>query len=222
MPRAQHLARWLATFAPAPMNVSWRERVLGCVGAGLGILCAAWLSHRLLAGFSPWFIAPMGASAVLVFAAPASPLAQPWSLVCGNLVSALVGVACALGVGNLAIAAMFALRCLHPPGGAVALTAVLGGPAIRALGFGFVLWPVAIDSLLLLLAALLFNVSARRRYPHVAQGPALPVHAAPPGLTVADLHAALRAHGELLDVSEDDLGELFLQAEDIARQRASS
>jgi len=232
MSRAQRLARWLAGFVPAPLNVSWRERVLGCVGAGLGILGAAWLSHRLLAGFDPWFIAPMGASAVLVFAAPASPLAQPWSLVCGNVVSAFVGVACALGVGDLAfaaglavagaIAAMFALRCLHPPGGAVALTAVLGGPAIHALGVRFVLWPVAIDSLLLLLGALLFNVSMRRRYPHVAHGHVQPAHAAPLGLTMADLHAALRTHGELLDVSEDDLEELFLQAEDIARRRAAT
>src|SRR5450830_1606221 len=82
-----------------------------------------------------WLIAPMGASAVLLFAVPASPLAQPWSIIGGNLVSALVGVsyaklvaepalAAALAIA-LAIACMFALRCIHPPSGAVALTAVL-------------------------------------------------------------------------------------------------
>jgi CBS domain-containing membrane protein len=189
----------------------------------------------MLAGLNPWFIAPMGASAVLLFAVPSSPLAQPWSIIGGNLVAALIGVTCARWVpdaalagalaGSLAIAAMFSLRCLHPPSGAVALTAVLGGPAVRALGYAFVLWPVAIDSLLLLMAALLFNVSARRRYPHRAPAPAPThlTHDAPPsarvGLALEDLHAALEARGELLDVSEDDLQELFVEAEHRAWRR---
>ena len=227
--------RWLGTFVPAPMNVSGKEIVLGCVGALLGVFCAAWLSQRILAGFNPWFIAPMGASAVLLFAVPASPLAQPWSIIGGNLVSALIGVTCAAQIddvalaaslaASLAIGAMFALRCLHPPSGAVALTAVLGGPVIKALGYRFVLWPVAADSLLLLLAALLFNVSARRRYPHHAGVPANAHHtrdeppAARVGLTASDLHAALKSHGELLDVSPDDLEALFIEAENRAWTR---
>jgi len=228
-------AQWLRTFVPAPVNVSRREIALGCLGAFLGVAIAAWLSHRLLAGFNPWFIAPMGASAVLLFAVPASPLAQPWSLIGGNVCAALIGVTCAAHVDDvalaaglavaLAIGAMFALRCLHPPSGAVALTAVLGGPAIRALGYAFVLWPVAIDSLLLLMVALVFNVSARRRYPHHAAPPP-PAHrtsdAAPTariGLAVQDLDAALRARGELLDVSQEDLVELFIAAETLAWKR---
>src|SRR5258706_10586585 len=93
----------------------------------------------------PLLVAPMGASAVLLFAVPASPLAQPWSIIGGNLVSATVGVACAALIGNpvhaaalavaVAVGAMFALRCIHPPSGAVALTAGLGGPAGHAMGF---------------------------------------------------------------------------------------
>jgi len=229
------LAQWLAAFVPAPVTVSRREIALGALGALLGLGAAAWLSQHMLAGLNPWFIAPMGASAVLLFAVPASPLAQPWSIVGGNIVAALIGVtfamhvddvalACALA-GSLAIAAMFLLRCLHPPSGAVALTAVLGGPAVRALGYSFVLWPVAIDSLLLLMAALLFNVSARRRYPHrpPAAPPAHLTRDLPPsarvGLTLQDLHAALEARGELLDVSEDDLQELFVEAEHRAWRR---
>jgi len=233
--RHRHVAQWFAAFVPAPVTVSRREVALGALGALLGLGSAAWLSHHMLAGLNPWFIAPMGASAVLLFAVPSSPLAQPWSIVGGNLVAALIGVTCARWVpdlalagalaGSLAIVAMFSLRCLHPPSGAVALTAVLGGPAVRALGYAFVLWPVAIDSLLLLMAALLFNVSARRRYPHRAPAPA-PTHLtrdAPPsarvGLSLQDLHAALEARGELLDVSEDDLQELFVEAEHRAWQR---
>jgi CBS domain-containing membrane protein len=232
---ALRVANWLATFLPAPVSVSRREIALSCLGALLGVFAAAWLSHRLLAGFNPWFIAPMGASAVLLFAVPSSPLAQPWSLIGGNVCSALIGVTCAAHIDDvalasglaaaLAIGAMFALRCLHPPSGAVALTAVLGGPAIKALGYSFVLWPVAIDSLLLLMAALLFNVSARRRYPHQAvahAGAHLTRDESPTarvGLQLRDLEAALRARGELLDVSRDDLEELFLQAEGMAWKR---
>ena len=229
------LAAWLRAFVPAPINVSRREIALGCLGALLGLFSAAWLSQRMLDGLNPWFIAPMGASAVLLFAVPASPLAQPWPLVGGNIVSALIGVACAAHIpdaavacalaGSLSIGSMFLLRCLHPPSGAVALTAVLGGPAVRSLGYAFVLWPVALDSLLLLAAALVFNVAARRRYPHRAPAPA-PAHLtrdAPPsarlGLTLQDLHAALEARGELVDVSEDDLQELFVEAEQMAWRR---
>ena len=231
----RNFLQWLASFAPAPVTVSRREMALSCLGALLGLFAAAWFSHHMLGGLNPWFIAPMGASAVLLFAVPSSPLAQPWSIVGGNVVSATIGVTVALHVpdialacalaGSLAIGAMFLLRCLHPPSGAVALTAVLGGPAVRGLGYAFVAWPVAIDSLLLLMTALLFNVSARRRYPHHAPAPA-PAHLtgdAPPsarvGLTLPDLHAAIAARGQLLDVSEDDLQELFIEAEHHAWRR---
>ena len=231
----QEVVKWLGAFLPAPVSVSRREIALSCLGALLGVFAAAWLSQHMLVGFNPWFIAPMGASAVLLFAVPSSPLAQPWSLIGGNLCAALIGVTCAAHIDDVAVAAslaaalaigaMFALRCLHPPSGAVALTAVLGGPAIRALGYTFVLWPVAIDSLLLLMAALLFNVSARRRYPHQAL-PHIGTHLTRDeqpttrvGLHVQDLEAALRARGELLDVSRDDLEELFIDAEMLAWKR---
>ena len=231
----QEVVKWLGAFLPAPVSVSRREIALSCLGALLGVFAAAWLSQRMLVGFNPWFIAPMGASAVLLFAVPSSPLAQPWSIVGGNLCAALIGVTCAAHIDDvamaaslaaaLAIGAMFALRCLHPPSGAVALTAVLGGPTIKALGYTFVLWPVAIDSLLLLMAALVFNVSARRRYPHQVL-PHAGAHltrdeqpTARVGLQVQDLEAALRARGELLDVSRDDLEELFIDAEMLAWKR---
>jgi CBS domain-containing membrane protein len=231
--------QWLGAFAPAPATVSRREIFYSCLGAWCGLLCAAWLSHRMLAGLNPWFIAPMGASAVLLFAVPSSPLAQPWSIVGGNVVSAVIGVTCAAWIPDIALAAsaaaalaigaMFALRCLHPPSGAVALTAVLGGPVVTSLGYRFVLWPVAVNSLVLVLTALVFNVAVRRRYPHRAHSHAS-THAsthltrdelpsARLGLTVQDLDAALRARGELLDVSKDDLEDLFMAAEHQAWSR---
>ena len=231
----QILIEWLKSFWPAPMAVSMSERALSCVGAALGLLFSGWLCHALLGGASPWLIAPMGASAVLLFAVPASPLAQPWSILGGNLISALVGVTCATWFGHsaavaalagaLAIAAMFALRCLHPPGGAVALTAVLAGNEIAQLGYFFALYPVALNSCGLLLIGLLFNNALRRRYPHRplehtnVHQTRDPIPRDRLGFTPDDLDAVLKARGELLDISREDLEEILLQTEARAYQR---
>src|SRR5580704_4260143 len=172
--------RWFSSFIPSPIAVRWPERLRSCLGALLGIAFTGGTMHFLLgpAASIPLLVAPMGASAVLLFAVPASPLAQPWSIIGGNLVSATVGVACAGWIADpvgaaalavaLAICLMFALRCVHPPSGAVALTAVLGGPAVHALGFRFVVEPIAIQSVLLLSAAIVYHAVTGHRYPHVA------------------------------------------------------
>lgn len=112
-------------------------------------------------------LASMGASAVLVFGAPLGPFSGPWAVVGGHCVSALVGVFCAswipqealaggCAVGG-ALAAMRALRCTHPPGGATALFAVIGGGTIRALGFSYVVTPVLWNALALTLVGILYN-----------------------------------------------------------------
>ena len=217
------------------MAVSLSERALSCVGAVLGLLFSGWLCREVLGSASPWLIAPMGASAVLLFAVPASPLAQPWSILGGNLISALIGVTCATWLGHeawvaalaggLAIAGMFSLRCLHPPGGAVALTAVLAGPDVAQLGYHFALYPVGLNSLGLLLIALLFNNALRRQYPHrpLEHGNVHKTRDPIPrdrlGFTPADLDAVLKARGELLDISREDLEEILLQTEARAYQR---
>ncbi|MGZ3253432.1 MAG: HPP family protein [Burkholderiaceae bacterium] len=131
---------WLVRFLPQPNTAGGFEQMRACAGALFGLMLTGLLSYSLLgrASATAYLIAPMGASAVLLFCVPASPLAQPWSIIGGNLVSALIGVTCAklfvdapllaaALAGCLAIGAMFSLRCLHPPSGAVALTAVLGG-----------------------------------------------------------------------------------------------
>ncbi|WP_427184459.1 HPP family protein [Bordetella bronchialis] len=217
----------LSAFAPAPVGASVRDRFHGALGALLGLLCTEWIARHVLGEANPWFIAPMGASAVLAFAAPASPLAQPWPLMAGNVSAALVGVffaqlipepglaaACAAAA---AIAVMFSLRCLHPPSGAVALTAVLGGPSIAQLGYGYALYPVALNSAVLLGIAVAFNGVFKRNYPrrHVdaAPGVADGVGAARLGFTSADLDEALRSHDQLLDISKDDLADIVLEAE---------
>ncbi|MET1077771.1 MAG: HPP family protein [Pseudomonas sp.] len=226
---------WLKSFVPDPVTVSKVERLYGVLGAFLGLLGTEWFCRQALGHSSLWLIAPMGASAVLLFAVPSSPLAQPWSIIGGNTLSALIGVGCALWLGPtglaaalavaLSVGAMFLLRCLHPPSGAVALTAVLGGPAISALGWGFVVYPVLTHSALLLLLALLFNMAVRRRYPHRHLEHANPHNTNDPlpserlGSLRDDLNQVLEARGELLDISRDDLEEILQATEALAAQR---
>lgn len=223
MPRTRFV-RQLAAFAPAPVTLPWRERLRSSFGALFGIALTGGVAHWLggPAAAVPFLIAPMGASAVLLFAVPASPLAQPWSIMGGNLVSATVGVTCALAIANpvlaaatavaVAIAAMFALRCVHPPSGAVALTAVLGGPVIHTLGYGFVLEPVALQSALLLCAALVYHAATGHRYPHAPAQPAKAGAPAQAGFSRADLEALLRERDELLDIDPADLEALLREA----------
>ncbi|WP_199731318.1 HPP family protein [Paraburkholderia sp. RAU2J] len=219
--------RWLASFIPAPVAVKWQERARSCLGALLGIAFTGGSMYLLLgpAPNIPLLVAPMGASAVLLFAVPASPLAQPWSIIGGNLVSATIGVTCAHAVADptlaaalavaLSIGGMFALRCVHPPSGAVALTAVLGGPAIHALGYRFVLEPIALQSVALLAAALTYHAVTGHRYPHAGrQNRSAPADdASPGGFTRADLDTVLKRRGEMLDIDPDDLESLLRETQ---------
>ena len=92
---------WFKGFIPEPIPIGVREHFLGSLGALIGLFFTAWISHLALGSSNPWFIAPMGASAVLLFAVPSSPLAQPWSIVGGNLIAATIGVTCAKWDGQL-------------------------------------------------------------------------------------------------------------------------
>lgn len=216
-------------FFPVSTNTSLKESCYGALGAFVGLLGTALLCRGGLGLEVHWLIAPMGASAVLLFAAPASPLAQPWSILVGNGVSALMGVLSASLVADpaqaaalavmLAIAAMFLTRSLHPPGGAVALTAVIGGEGIRQLGVGYVLLPVLLNSLLLLLLALCYNRLLGRRYPNSGQARPNRHQTADPqpservATQAADIDFALEKHGELLDISRQDLQALLQEAQ---------
>lgn len=228
---------FLRRFVPELPSISPRERVRSACGAMIGLFLTGLISHLAIGSGAalPTLIAPMGASAVLLFAVPSSPLAQPWSILGGNLVSAIVGVTAAASIadpviacavaGSVAIASMMLLGCLHPPSGAVALTAVLGGPVVHDLGYGFVLWPVGVNSVLLLLSALVFNNLTGRSYPHVAPSqPANDVGAGPAsagGLTAADVDAALSEVDEVLDISRADLRAILRRAQIHASLRRS-
>ena len=153
------------------------EKGLSVVGGLMGLLAVIHICQQQLGlGAGAGLVASMGATAVLLFGVPHGPLSQPWPVFGGHLISAVVGVACAkllsqpvLGAGlavALAIGAMHYLRCIHPPGGATALSAVIGGESVHQLGFQFVLTPVLLNVLILLSIALVFNYPfAWRRYP---------------------------------------------------------
>jgi CBS domain-containing membrane protein len=207
-------------FWPAPLAVDGAERLRMVIGALLGIGVTALVCHAMTPTPPlPWLVAPMGASAVLLFCLPSSPLAQPWPVIGGNAVSALVGVACvhlaphvdvaaALSVA-LAIGAMLALRCLHPPGGASALLMVLGGVDQPAAA----LTPVLVNAVVLTGVAWAFHRATRHDYPHAA------VVMAPHQVTEQDLEHVLSRYNEVLDISREDLLTLIDRTQRLAHQR---
>jgi CBS domain-containing membrane protein len=214
--------QWLLDLRPARMAVDARERWRVAAGAAVGLLLTALLSLVALPAGAPvpWLIAPLGASAVLVFGLPASPLAQPWAVVGGNTLSALVGIACTMAWGSspgvaalavgLAILVMFATRSLHPPGGASALLVVLSGVRDPL----FALLPVLTHSLVLAAAGMAYNNATGKRYPHGQRlGPPATPSAPKPVFSEADLDAVLRRYNQVLDVSRDDLQDLLAQTE---------
>ncbi len=226
------LGRWIArAFGPAIAPTPLRE----AMRAGLGALLALAALGTFVLGpegsrqLGLYLIAPFGATAVLLFAVPNSPLAQPWSAIVGNTVAATVGVAVclvlddpvlrvALTVG-LAIAAMGLARAMHPPGGAIAMTAALSPLEIRELGFSFVLAPVALGTVVLVLVAIAYARATGRHYPlrqfedpkpMGTTGPALSERL---GLSEAELSDILQRYRQSLNLGVEDLARLIGAAE---------
>ena len=218
-------------FHPLLAGATLRDRMIACLGALVGVALTGVLARLALGQLTLMLAAPLGASAVLLFAVPASPLAQPWSILGGNTVSALVGVTMAMVIPDPMIAGAFAVafsiaimslaRCLHPPGGAIALTAVIGGKAVTELGFLYALTPVALDCALLIAAGWLFHRVSGHSYPHHAK----PAPAHPPApliLTAADIDGALEDLGEPLDIAREDLDALIEAATARALKRVAA
>jgi CBS domain-containing membrane protein len=233
-------AAWLR-LKPDPTGVAAAEQFRSAAGGIIAVFFTAWISWQIL-GSPPFVIASVGASAVILFVLPHSPFAQPWAVVGGYLVSAAAGVfaakvlpapeymphALALAIG-LTIFGQLALRCLHPPGGAVALFAVLGGETVRALGWQLLWTPILLNALLLVgMALLINNFLPGRRYPRplLEEEPAAEAgqrDAAPldrTGLRRQDLHAALRSYGHFVDVGDEELDEIVALAERHAFRRS--
>ena len=162
----------------SPPRVSSSEIFWSSVGAFLGIVSLALINYKILEGTDlVMVIGSFGASAVLIYGAAESPLAQPRSLIGGHVISAVVGITAYqlldtevwLGAPlavSAAIAAMHATKTLHPPGGGTALIAVIGSAKIHALGYLFVIIPTGVGAILILAIALLVNnMPKNKQYP---------------------------------------------------------
>ena len=226
--QARSLSQSVKHFLDIDMgSVSHLERLVSGLGGFTGILMILLVSNYFVGtADAALIVASMGASAVLLFAVPHGRLSQPWSVFGGHMVSALVGVTCAqlvtgpflaaaLAVG-LAIAAMHYLRCIHPPGGATALTAVLGGAGIHELGYGFVMTPVLLNVLVILLVSVAFNYPLTwRRYPAVLQVKKAARQQADfplegyASISHSDFVYALSEIDSFIDVTEQDLVRIY-------------
>lgn len=167
----------LSSLGPAVARTSPVEAIRAGLGVfiGLSIVGLFVLSPSVDTRLGLYLVAPLGATAVLVFAVPNNPLAQPWSAIVGNTVAALVAVAVCMVVTDpvfritlsvsLAIFATILCRALHPPAGAIAMTAAMSPDVIRELGFMFALTPVALGTVILVLLAIVYGRLTGRHYP---------------------------------------------------------
>lgn len=215
----KHLRQWSHLLGIQEGNLSHTEKWVSAVGGFLGIVLVAFINQHFLDDTEAFFLtASMGASAVLLFAVPHGALSQPWPLIASHFLSALAGVACAQLIPNellagalavgLAILLMHYLRCIHPPGGATALTAVIGGPALHDLSYQFALTPVLLNAMTLLACAIAFNaLFPWRRYPaHWGRMKKQSTQATEQEIASHDdILAAMNEINSFIDITEDDL-----------------
>lgn len=232
----QQFQRFLHLLGVQAGNYRASEQLVAALGGLVGILGVLQLTQAVLGSIATLLIVPsMGASAVLIFGVPHSPLAQPWAVYGGHLLSALVGVSCQMlipdpvvaagaAVGG-AIAAMHLGRCIHPPGGATALAAVVGGPAVHALGYRYALSPISINCLIILAFGVLFNYPFPwRRYPlHLMRYIAPPrVQQRWPAVSQQHVIAAMRQLNVVIDVDAEELSQLIQHRLLLAEQDAEA
>lgn len=230
---AKPFVAWVARLLPPTLHTRPLDWARAALGATLGMLLALWLCGTLFGReVALLVLGPLGASALLLFAVSSGALSQPWSILGGYLCAALVATTVAHWLDGLpavglalggTLLAMCMLRCLHPPGAALALCLVQGHAAVAQLGFG-VLAPVLLAGACLLAWALLFNNLTGVRYPKAAVVET-PLPALPAGdeiraeITAADLQRALEEFGEFVDVTVEDLEEIVRRSERHARKR---
>ena len=218
------LGRILRSLGPSSVASSPREAIRAGVGAtfGLGVLGCLLVASGVHLHLGLYLIAPFGATTVLVFAAPSSPLAQPWPTVVGSALSAAIGVAVTLLIGQptirvavavgLAVSAMILCRAVHPPAGAVAMSAALAPETIHALGFWFVLAPVTVGACVLVVLATAYGRATGRHYPF-RQFDAEPPAEDRLGLSEAELTDILARYRQSLNLGVADLARLIGAAE---------
>jgi CBS domain-containing membrane protein len=211
-----------------PSAISLREKVIAANTAGVAIFSLLMLVDYIDLGlpFKMLVLASMGATAFLLFVAPHSPLAQPWPVIGGHVISAFIGVACAHSISGpslatavavfLSVFMMYQMHCLHPPSAATAMIAVLGGPEVHAMGWQFCYEVVALNAVIMVLLALILNNLVRgRQYPmrhlhHVHHTQfSQHAHTSFAKLNEQDFKWALSQMDGYIDVNEEDLVDLY-------------
>lgn len=226
-----NLREMLTAFRPGLDAAPPAEKIRSAIAVVLGLLLPALLLRYSLphAGYlGPSLMASMGAAAVLLYAVPHSPMAQPWALLVGNLLSGLIGMCCAMWIpdpiwaaalaAGLSVFVMHLTRSLHPPGAATAMLMVVDADAFHHYGWGWAMIVVAANAGLALVFALSLNRLIRRgRYPVPARH--APVRVEGVTLKQEDVEWALRQMEWATDVDEAELLEIYRQAIERAKQR---
>lgn len=230
---------FLRSLGPAVAHTPPLEALRAGVGAlvGLGVVGLFLLSPVIDLELGLYLVAPFGASSVLLFAIPNSPLAQPWSAVVGNTLAALIGVAVCLLLADpvlriavavgLTIGVTMLCRAVHPPAGAVAMTAAMNPEAAERLGFWFALAPIASGTVALVVLAALYARLTGRRYPFRQpddpgpQGTGDPEPAGRLGLSETELTGILERYRQSFNLGVEDLARLIGAAELQAAAQAS-
>ncbi|MEF9901581.1 MAG: HPP family protein [Pseudomonas sp.] len=233
---SRSLNNWFTRLLPAPLNIPPKEWLRAGVGALLGLfLAGATSSYAFGSEVALHLLGPLAASAVLLFAVHSGALAQPWPFVGSYASATLVGLVlhhwlgstlwvAALALG-LSLLVMCLLRCLHPPGGGVAVSVVLLDPSLTALG-DKVFEPIMLNALVLVAVAVIYNRLTRVRYPKMAALRKDLHHTADVapgervGVSGADLDQALEELGEFVDITRDELERIIAATEQHALQRS--
>jgi len=224
-----HFFRYLTV---DPVNLSVKFKLVSL----LACFCSIFFIALITKIVSPWpgypmIVASMGASAIILFFIPGSPLAQPWPFVGGQLISAVVGVYCALNINETSTAAatavgcsvflMLILRCLHPPAAATSLTPIMAGSSLTSLGYSFVVVPVAINVITMLFLAVVINrYVMKRNYPsalpiqeEINQRHSITEPSHQVGFSEQDLTLALDNSDVFIDMTHTELSQLLTQVE---------
>ncbi|TCK17697.1 HPP family protein [Thiogranum longum] len=219
-----NLAEFLDLIGFSRQKINVREKLLSTLGGFLGIFAIFMTSQWLLdPAVSVMIVPSMGASAVLLFAAPHAPFSQPWNVLGGHAISAVIGVACwqwipdyavaASASVGLAIGAMYFARCIHPPVGATALAAVIGSEKLHQLGYAYEYAPILLNTITILLVAIAFNGLFKwRRYPvhlHLKRAAPGPVVKGYEPINHEDFVYALSHIDTFVDVTEEDLLKIY-------------
>lgn len=229
-----NIGNFLRSFIPHSAHISLAEKLRSGLAGGAAILLLTLALHHLPQHDYPLLmLASMASSTALLFAAPHSPFSQPWNLVGGHLISALVGWICSLLIVDPAISAgtavglsiflMYILKCLHPPSAATALAIVLSSAQFHSMGWhwGAVI-VIANVGILLLLTLLINNIVPGRRYPMPISAPSHPKIEQVIAPEQADIEWALAQMDSMLDISTEDLIDIYAKAAEHAEARQNS